>query len=59
MMVVVIADHKLAQITIPSAISSVMILAFRAVSVIIVAPVLVCIIVVMIVPIKTYHHIEK
>ena len=57
--VVEIADHILAPMTIPSAISIEMIPPFSAVSVMIVTPVLVCMMVVITVPIRTNHRIER
>lgn len=57
--VVEIAEPIFAPITIHSAISTEMIPALSAVRVMMVAHVLVCMIVVMIVPIRTNHHIER
>ena len=57
--VVEIADHMLAPITIPRAISTGISPAFNAVNVMIVAPVLVCMIVVITVPISTNHQIGR
>lgn len=57
--VVEIADHMLAPITSPSAISTLIIPALSAVSVMMVAPVLVCMIVVSTVPIRTNPQIGR
>ena len=59
MTVVLIDDPRFAPITSHNAISSVIKPALRAVSIIIITPVLVCIIVVMIAPMSAYHRIEK